>query len=87
MAQAAQMSTLVVTVLDAVTKNPLRYVHVDAGGIVSTTGLDGTTTFSFPLGQTVVVNVRQMLYRPWSRSVPLTAARVPVQADLEKASL
>jgi len=81
------MARLVVSVRDATTGAVLPYVHVEADGMVLTTGLDGTVAFEFPLGKTATVKVRHIVYRPWSRSVPIAADRVEVSASLEKAIL
>lgn len=79
------MAKLVVTVRDAITRAVLPYIHTEADGVVLTTGLDGTCVFEVPLGKTVIVKARSPIHRPWSRSVPVTAERVEVSADLEKA--
>jgi hypothetical protein len=74
-------------VRDAGTGAVLPYVHIEADGIVLTSGLDGVASFEFPLGKTVILKVRHLVYRPWSRAVPITAERVEVSADLERAIL
>lgn len=79
------MATLVVKVTDASTGNALPYVHVEADGMVLTTGLDGSCSFGVDKGKTYTVKVRNVYYRPFSVSVPITQDTVSVNAQLQKA--
>lgn len=81
------MARLVVTVRDATTGAVMPYTHVEVDGVALTSGLDGTAVFEVALGTTRTVKVRHTAYRPWTRTVPITAERVEVSADLEKAIL
>lgn len=81
------MATLVVAVSDATTGAPLSYVHTEVDGMVLTTGLDGTCSFGVNMGKTYTVKVRNVFYRPFSVSVPITQDTVQVSAKLQKAAL
>jgi len=76
-----------VTVRDATTGVDLPYTHVEVNGVALTTGLDGIAIFEVQLGTTKTIKVRHTVYRPWTRSVSITAERVEVSADLERAIL
>ena len=81
------MARLVITVRDAVTGAVLPYTHVEVDGLSESTGLDGVAIFEVALGATKTIKVRHTVYRPWTRSVSITAERVEVFADVEKAIL
>ena len=78
------MAQLAVTVKDATTGAALPYVHVEADGVVLTTGLDGAAIFDVPVGSTRTIKVRNVMFRPWSRSVSISSERVEVTASMEK---
>ena len=81
------MARLIVQVKDAVTGAPIPWAFVQVDGLSESTGLDGVATFEVALGATKTIKVRHTVYRPWTRSVSITAERVEVLADLEKAIL
>lgn len=81
------MATLVVQVSDTTSGNPLSYVHVEADGMVLTTGLDGSCSFGVERGKTYTVKVRNVYYRPFSVSVLINQDTVTVNAQLQKAIL
>lgn len=74
-----------VKVTDAQTGNVLPYVHVEADGMVLTTGLDGTCSFGVNLNQTYTVKVRNVYYRPFSASVQVMTDPTTVNAAIQKA--
>ena len=78
---------MVVTVRDAATGAPLPWTSVQVDGLSESTGLDGVAVFEVALGATKTIKVRHTVYRPWTRSVSITAERVEVSADLEKVIL
>jgi len=81
------MATLVVKVTDGQTGASISYVHVEADGMVLTTGLDGSCSFGVDQGKTYTVKVRSNFYRPFSQSILVNQATVTVNAQIQKAIL
>ena len=82
-----KLAKLVVKVQDSASGALLSYVHVDVDGLVLTTGLDGVAIFDVPIGSTKTVKVRQIAYRPYTKSVQITQDRTPLTVSMEKATL
>jgi len=64
------MARLNIKVVDSYSRSPLPYVHVEVGGRVLTTGLDGAATFDLVIGS-YIVKARQIAYRPWTRTIQI----------------
>ena len=73
------MARLNIKVVDSYSQTALAYVHVDVDGRVLTTGLDGVATFDLPAGATYTIKVRQVAYRPWTRTI-----QIPQDATYEQ---
>jgi len=78
------MARLNVKVVDSYSKTVLSYVHVEVDGRVLSTGLDGVATFDIPAGS-YTIKVRQVAYRPWTRTIQISEGSYEQTVELEKA--
>jgi len=82
-----KLARLNVKVLDSYSRTPLPYVYVEIDGRVLNTGLDGVATFDLPAGLSYTIKVRQVAYRPWTRTIQITTEEGTYEqpVELEKA--
>lgn len=80
------MARLNIKVTDAYSKAALPYVYVEVDGRSLSTGLDGVATFDLPAGPSYTIKVRQVAYRPWTRTIQIPQEGTYEQpVELEKA--
>jgi len=80
------MARLNIKVVDSYSKTALAYVHVEVDGRVLTTGIDGVASFDLPAGAGYTIKVRQVAYRPWTRTIQIAQEATYEQpVELEKA--
>ena len=88
LSEVKSLVRLTIKLVDATTKAVLPYTHIDVGGIVTTSGLDGSAQFDVDVCKSVVIRIRHVAYRPFSRSFHATEDRpYEITVELEKAVL